>query len=48
MRGECKLRQKRLPAPFYKAKNYEIAFLGKKRLLVKKGQGKLCPRPVQI
>ena len=27
--------------PFYKAKNYEIAFLSKKRLLVKKGQGKL-------
>ena len=48
MRGQCKLGQKRLPAPFYKAKNYEIAFLGKKRLLVKKGQGKLCPRPVQI
>ena len=23
--------------PFYKAKNYEIAFLSKKRLLVKKG-----------
>ena len=48
MRGQCKLRQKRLPSPFYKAKNYEIGFLGKKRLLVKKGQGKLCPRPVQI
>ena len=33
--------------PFYKAKNYEIAFLSKKRLLVKKGRGKplsqACP-----
>ena len=26
--------------PFYKAKNYEIAFLSKKRLLVKKGRRK--------
>ena len=26
--------------PFYKAKNYAIAFLTKKRLLIKKGQGK--------
>ena len=34
--------------PFYKAKNYEIAFLGEKRLLVKKRQGKLCPRPLEI
>ena len=48
MRGQCKLGQKRLPAPFYNAKNYEIEFLGKKRLLIKKGQGKPCPRPVQI
>ena len=37
MRGQCKLGQKELPAPFYKAINYETAFLGKKRLLVKKG-----------
>ena len=48
MRGQCKLGQKRLPAPFYKAKNYEIAFLGKKRRLVKKGRGKPCPRLFQI
>ena len=26
---------------FYKAKNYEIAFLSKKKLLVKNGQGNL-------
>ena len=37
MGRQCKLGQKGLPAPFYKAKNYETAFLGKKRLLVKKG-----------
>ena len=48
IRVQCKLRHKRLLMPFYKAKNNEIAFLSKKRLLVKKGQGKLCPRPVQI
>ena len=32
MRGQCKLGQKELSAPFYKAINYETAFLGKKRL----------------
>ena len=31
MRGQCKLGQKELPAPFYKAINYETAFLGKKK-----------------
>ena len=31
MRGQCKLGQKELPAPFYKAKSYETAFLGKKK-----------------
>ena len=48
MRGQCKIGQKRLLVPFYKTKNYEIAFLSKKRLLVKKRQGKLSPRSVQI
>ena len=46
--GQRKLGQKRLLVPFYKAKNYEIAFVGIKRFLVKKEQGKLCPRSVQI
>ena len=48
IRGQCKLRHKRLLMPFYKAKNYEIALLIEKRLLVKKRQGKLCPRLFQI
>ena len=48
MRGQCKLGQKRLPAPFCKAKNYELHFQVKKDFWSKKGQGKLCHRPLQI